>query len=424
MPEPLMSESAGDVTYRPLSAWAVAGLGVSILYALLVLFSGWVALSAGAPIFFPGWIHVIPIVAFVLCLVGRNQILGSEDTRAGLKLAQTGMWLSLFTGLGYFTYVYAIGLAVTAQANQFLLAEGPDTGFFPIVQKSGEKNEGLNAAFLLTQPAGSRGSIAPTEETMMKASYDLPGPDAAPGPLTQFRDHFLIRALARGGEQVAIEPLAIQDWSHQNRSYKVIRNYRIHTPEFEVEATLPVESSEPIVEGERRKWHLNFREMRITDNRKKYTALGAGIQNLRMHAREVLMRKGLSAVSPGGDPSQQDRTDWQKLLPEEEGKAKVLRKALHQSLLRKRADEPGLEILDASLWGRENGRIWLGFNFRLMAPPDQGFEGYTMQGMMRLESGKPVNPEDFATSPPIFDSLSWELKEVRVIRTQSARKFN
>src|SRR6516165_4882614 len=94
----------GAIVYRPVSGFAIAGFAASCVFALLVLIVAIVALVKGAPFFYSPFILLIPIAGLVLSLIARSHIRASEGTRAGEPLARAGIWISLFTGLGYFVY--------------------------------------------------------------------------------------------------------------------------------------------------------------------------------------------------------------------------------------------------------------------------------------------------------------------------------
>src|SRR5262249_31610009 len=99
-PEPAGAETG----YRPLSGLAIAGFALAILYALVVLVSTVVGLIQGLGFFLPNELLLAPIAGAILCFLGQRQIRRSEGTKAGLALARWGLWLSVFTGLGYFSY--------------------------------------------------------------------------------------------------------------------------------------------------------------------------------------------------------------------------------------------------------------------------------------------------------------------------------
>ena len=108
----------GAVVYRPVSGLAIAGLGLAVLYALIVTGIGLVAVLTGAPFLFPGLL-VVAVAAGVLSGAALVRIARSEGTRAGRKLALWGLMLSLLAGLGYGAYVIATEMAVRLQAETF-----------------------------------------------------------------------------------------------------------------------------------------------------------------------------------------------------------------------------------------------------------------------------------------------------------------
>src|SRR5262249_21378188 len=136
------------------------------------------------------------------------EIRKSEGTRAGTTLARWGLWMSVVAGLGYFAYDKATELALTQQANNFLLVEGKDSGFFPRLLKAGadqpDDNEAavnLNAAFLLTRPASHRVGAQPSDLEGMAKQFSAED-------IRRFRANKLVRYLLQGGKKdTKIEPL-------------------------------------------------------------------------------------------------------------------------------------------------------------------------------------------------------------------------
>src|SRR4051794_15419988 len=112
MTEPLPPTETPQETlaYQPISTWAIAGFTLGALFTLLVLVSAVVGIIQGAPVFFPLWIMMFAIAGVVVSLIGQRHVQNSEGTRAGARLAQFGMWLSLISGLSYFSYNYFTGL--------------------------------------------------------------------------------------------------------------------------------------------------------------------------------------------------------------------------------------------------------------------------------------------------------------------------
>jgi hypothetical protein len=154
-----------EIAYQPISGWAVGGFAAGALFALMVIVATAVALSQGAPMFFPIWVIGLAVLGIVLSLLGQWHVQSSEGTRAGGKLARIGLWLSIISGLSYLSYFYVTGLALENQANAFLMEKtDDDSGFFPRLREGATDPVQLNAAFLLTRP---RRSAKPENEKEM-----------------------------------------------------------------------------------------------------------------------------------------------------------------------------------------------------------------------------------------------------------------
>src|SRR5439155_3083268 len=186
-PPPSDSEPA---PYQPVSGWAIAGLGVSGFYVLLVVISGAVAFYQGAPFFYPDWVLIVPLIGIGLSLFGQRHVATSEGTRTGAKLAVWGFRLSLVAGLVYMSYYFVTRYTLQAQANTFVMEMRDDAGFLKRLCKGTEDPEGkeLNYAFLLTQRPDLRKAVSENEKTMRQA-YDTPSTkDGGAGILTLFRE--------------------------------------------------------------------------------------------------------------------------------------------------------------------------------------------------------------------------------------------
>ena len=197
-PSPLVTPQAPDDTsvYRPISGFAVAGLALSGLYTALVV------ISAIMRFFWPNYISLLAILGISLSVVALWQIRRAEGTRAGLKVAQWGLWLGLLSGGGYVLYHAVTILAVKMQANRFLMEAGEDSGFFPRLLEGD-----INRAYLLTMPSSQRGNVNPDDEQAMAARFDAIKNADVKGRLTSFREDSVLRAWsARSGH--AETPLA------------------------------------------------------------------------------------------------------------------------------------------------------------------------------------------------------------------------
>src|SRR5262249_61766705 len=115
-PEPV---DAPDQSYRALSVLALGGWGVWALYAVIALLLGLVALLSRKPMPALGATLVVPVTAFLVCLLARFRIKSSEGTLAGGALANWGAILSLVVCLGYAAYSFGVYFALKQQSEAF-----------------------------------------------------------------------------------------------------------------------------------------------------------------------------------------------------------------------------------------------------------------------------------------------------------------
>jgi hypothetical protein len=275
---------ASALVYRPLSGLAIAGLVCGVAYAVLVLGSVVLSFLKREPFFLPTPLLALALGGFVLSVLALRQIRNSEGTRAGTGLARWGLWVSLVSGLGAGTFATFSGLAVEMQANSFLMDE--DKGFFPLLQQGK-----VNAAFLLVVPPGRRDQGKPGDDKAMEDIFDIPFDSKSPkGLLATFREADFVRVLHEPkGFKVEVTPMGVKSWSYENGGYKVVRNYRLTTPEGEFDLPVTVQSSDPEEPGEPRRWRVLFGpDMRLipvpdesNPRQPKLTPLGQRMTRLR-----------------------------------------------------------------------------------------------------------------------------------------------
>jgi len=284
---------------------AIAGLVLAGIYIALLVFVAAVGFFRAIPFFLPDWTLALAAAAAGLSFLALRQIRESEGTRAGQSLARWGLALSIFAGLGYTAYKEFTGLALVQQANNFLMVRADaDAGFFPRLQ-SGAAAE-INHAFLLTVPESSRGSIDPKDNVRMKRVFDGgKGPEG--GALSRFRNHFLVRSLARHGKDASIEPLGVQNWAFGKAGYVVLRQYRVTMPEMTIDLLMPVHSTE----GDQRKWFLAFPLMDL--KKSELTPLGIALMKASFSAREFVDRS--AAQTPWHEFT--DKTLWDTVVDDE-----------------------------------------------------------------------------------------------------------
>jgi hypothetical protein len=309
-PSPVLPQSSESLAYRPIAGLAVAGLALACLYTAMVAISTTVALVQGNPFFLPNWMVLLAAGGAVVSFLALRQIQNSEGTRAGTGLARWGLWLSIISGLGYTAYANVTGLALKQQAHAFLTEKDQEgaSGFFPRLQEGSPRE--FYAAFLLTVPPHSRRDIDPGNEAEMEKRFDL-ATKGAQSQLSVFREHLLVRALKHGGQ---VEPLGVQDWKYENRSYQVFRTYRVTTAEVLLELVIPVLSAEGGEAGEQRRWFLNLQQVRKTAE--QLTPKGGALMSYRKLSRGPL-EAWLASQDPDDTRVFTDKTNWEKVVPKE-----------------------------------------------------------------------------------------------------------
>jgi hypothetical protein len=241
------------LVYRPLSMLAIASVVAGGLFTALILITGGAALMQGTPIYLPTWSLAVPLGGALLAFAAGWRIRGSEGTLAGMPLANWGWWLSIISGLGYAAFYGATALAVQQQADHFLRVEGPESGFFPLLQKGK-----INEAFLLTMAPSRRGSVNPNDPAAME-DFDIPAGGKSPkGLLSMFRFSDIVKLLAEYGDQAQVKALGVKDWKFDNKGFAIQRGYRITTPEAEMDVLLTAQSTEGGGATPGRKWFVVF----------------------------------------------------------------------------------------------------------------------------------------------------------------------
>ncbi len=421
-PPPPISAPSG---YRPISGFAIAGLLAACLFALLVVGVAAVALVKGEPFFYPAWVLLLPATALVLSLVARSQIRSAEGTRAGEGLAKAGIWISLFTGLGYIVYDRVTGLAVTSQANDFLMEVREDSGFFPHLKKAANDTTELYAAFLLSMPPTQRGPVRPEDHAGIRRQHETAS-DGGAGSLAKFRDHPIVRMCTSGKPgDVTAEPLGVQTWEYENRSYTVRRLYRIVSAEAQIDFSIPVVSYEGETAGEPRKWFVALKFVpRPSDRQVKLSKFGEGLRVLRYSAQKTLAQ-WQQKLNDGEsfDLVSKDRTNWESLAgPAQQcAYARARLQDLFRAKERGRLMHLQLSPDDPQTLGGwkkvADGKMQIQSSLRLRLDP-RGLEPpFTIEGRIVLETKQPVDPETLPNGPADFD---WEIQAIEITRAAPA----
>jgi hypothetical protein len=227
-PDAVMSKEALEArasapveTYRALSLMAMAGFGLAVLYALVVLVGGAVSLMAHIPWLMPYWTFLLPIAALIVCRAARTRILSSEGTLSGLAFTTWGSRLAILFSVTYAAYYFATFLAVRGpainHANEFLEKV-----------KSGQRLQ----AFLMTLDIPNKNKSTDELRNEIETRFNQPqgGPGGgAPGAFTRFCQDRFVRFLEMDGEQASTVPTGVAFWEYSKGGYRVLLNYHVAT---------------------------------------------------------------------------------------------------------------------------------------------------------------------------------------------------
>ncbi|MCI0642658.1 MAG: hypothetical protein L0Y72_16165 [Gemmataceae bacterium] len=416
-----LSSAPAAAEYRPLSGAAVGGFILGSVFAGILVLATLIALIQGQPLFLPTWALALAVAGGVLSFVGQIHIRNSEGTRAGMKLARWGLGLCVFLGLGYFAYNFVTGLALTKQANDFMMeALDEHSGFFPTLRKGGENERDFHQAFLLTLPMTSRIGARPEDGKRMRSQFDQSTTEGQPGQLSAFRRMPLAGLMMSypNPKDSPVEPLGVKEWHYEGRSYVVTRSYRISTPEVTVEILVPVQSTEGAEEGDARRWFAAMPKGQIL--KEVPTDLGKGLQYLRFQAREHvdqwLIKLNMGSSFEGY--SEKDTPDWEAILPKED-----VRQHVKQSLAKLFASQEKGRLVglqpsqkqEYGPWKQVDGKVQLTQSMRINLPPTSapGFPPYGIDFDVLLETVKPCDPAQLVQQP---ERKEWRILKVRATR--------
>jgi hypothetical protein len=329
-----------------------------------------------------------------------------------LKLAKWAIGLSVVLGLICLPYSFVTELALTQQANSFLMDDGPDSGLFPRLLRAGTNQKEFDQAFLLTTPPTDRANAKPGNEEAMYRQFDAPVDSKSeipnPGKLTYFRTHpfVLLFTLAEPGE-ISIEPLAVQDWKYEGRSYQVTRNYRITMARVTLEVPIVAYSSEG-GEGEQRKWYAGLPDVKQ-------------LKVLRLQEGELMVR--LSQLARGylnerlkkqhagdsfGKFESLDDTDWKAVTP------KDLKPELVRREIARAFDifiSLGVAEQEIPLGKKDKDRFQFFYACRLaVMEPVENLPPLALFGTVVVQTAEAFDPATATTSP------TWEIHKIKFSR--------
>jgi hypothetical protein len=289
----LSPRSAPLAPYRAVSAWAVAGLGLAVLYTAWVLAAAAIAFRSHLPLLMNPATLVLPVIAALLSLIGWSEVRRSEGTRVGLRLAQVGLVLSVLAGAGYATYWQVTELALSQQARDFTRQWLEQVGrsstdeveacaaFWNTLDPARrDRSLDLNSVEVRQKLASDPKEFASLHEGLRRRYFW--GDRGQKGPLPRFFDHELIQLVRQGGTHVEAEALGVRDWqflSGTEGGYRLEQTFRLTTPEGVFEAVIPVLGKDL----ERRQWQVQIADAGI--RQAKLSAFGGQMRDLRFDSR-------------------------------------------------------------------------------------------------------------------------------------------
>jgi hypothetical protein len=216
-------------SYRPLSLLALGGFGLAVLYALIVVIGGLVALVARVPWLMPGWTFVLPLAALVVCWLARVRIRDSENTLSGSAFTTWGFRITILVGVSYAAYYGATFFVVRSQAidfaNQVFEPLKQDHPNFEDADRAAEKS------FLLAYGVPLKDVDDNDLRTMLEVKFNSPmGTVGGAGQYTRYRQSEFVRLIEMAGSDAQILPLGVVDWEYADRGYRVVLRYHVVTP--------------------------------------------------------------------------------------------------------------------------------------------------------------------------------------------------
>ncbi len=254
-PDAVMSQEAfstqtpaSSTTYQPLSLLAMAGFGLSVVYALVVLVGGAVSLAGHVPWLMPYWTFLIPVAVLIVCWAARTRILNSEGTLSGLAFTTWGSRLAILFSITYAAYYFATFLAVRGPAIDCA------NDFFQKIEKGQ-----LEQAFMMSQDINTKNMSSEALRDQIQGRFNQPmgGASPAPGTFTRFCQERFVRFLQMDGEQASTIPTGVSVWEYTKNGYHVVLSYHVATSLVEFDMKVETYGRDPKPgEGKGRQWLL------------------------------------------------------------------------------------------------------------------------------------------------------------------------
>jgi len=283
-PTPALHSTADEAPYVPVSWLAVAAAATASLLAFLLLLMGLLAFRSRRPLLEEELFIPLAVVAIVLSFAARRVIRNSEGTRTGslfgIDLPNAAWWAGLVLGLGYCSYLFAIGFSVEREAK------GEVQTWTDLILKG--DNESLNRAFHRTQEPSQRKGISPTEGTMLEGRWGK--------EYVAFRQCDVVRLFARNKEN-KLEVGGLHKWDPKPAGVECTVAATVTNPEGTFPLQIPLRGFEGGSDSGGRQWQVVLTPNGFIDKEKaKLTPYGWLVAHLG-YTGSVTARQFIGACS-------------------------------------------------------------------------------------------------------------------------------
>jgi hypothetical protein len=220
---------------------AVAALGVSVLYAVLLTDFGAIAFTTKKPLLMEELL-VLPAVAVVLSFAARRVIRNSEGTRTGENLAGAAWWLALILGLCYAAYLFAVSFAIRQEAK------GEVEKWIGLLNRGDE--EGATLAFYRTLPPQERQNLSPNDRHAIQLRYR--------DRVLMFTNSDLVRLAQRNKGELSFAADSV-NWGYKSGTVDCLLTGTVKCPEGSFPVALSLKGAEGVsgAEGGKRLWGID-----------------------------------------------------------------------------------------------------------------------------------------------------------------------
>jgi hypothetical protein len=258
---PLSPNERADAA-QPIALFALLAAGAALVVGGLCLAVLVSIFQSGRP-FVSDIILLLAPVGWGLSVAARWQIRQSEGTRSGLGLANFAWWVSVVCGIGYGAYFVGGELAVRNQATTYA-----DEFFKRFHINATTKANDVNGAFVMTLVPDQRLGVDPSKVRDLELRF------GGSGPLTQFRQHELVRILEQAQGQIEITQRGIIQKAYEGNILRVVLNAQLRTPDGVFDLALTVTGVEGKAVGQKaRTWRILLQDMAPIRSR-QYSASG------------------------------------------------------------------------------------------------------------------------------------------------------